>query len=287
MIAVTAPAGSIGRHLLRRLGELGAPIRALARDPSRVERGDRLEVVAVDLDRAETVEPALRGADRLFLVAPGPDVAAQDAGLIAAAGRAGVRHVVMVSSLGVDLGGVAGGEVHMAGEELLRASGLDWTILRPSEFMSNALWWRASIARGAIAAPAGAGRIGFIDPADIAAVAAVALTAERLVGTVCRLTGPAALGMADLASELSRVLGAAIRYVEPSDAEYRQGALASGTPPPVVEMLLRYYAVVREGRVAMLTDDVERITGRPPRAFAAWLEDNAAAFAPATSSPAG
>lgn len=280
MIVVTGPNGHIGRPLLGQLAEAGAPARALSRNPARVDdHGGRVEVVRADLDQPDTLAAALDGATRLLMLSPGPNVPAQDAALIDAAVRAGVSHVVMVSSLGVDLGGIAGGGPHIPGEARLRESGLAWTLLRPSEFMTNALNWRGMISSaGALLLPTGDGRVGFIDPVDIAAVAARALTEDGHAGRIHRLTGPAALTLAEVAAALGEALGIELGHVDVTDAAFRDGSQRAGLPPPVIEMMSEYYAAVREGRVDVVTGEVEAIVGRPPRSFAAWARDSAALF---------
>lgn len=280
MIAVSGPTGAVGRNVVKHLVRAGAPVRAIARHPDRVDRhGGRVEVVTGDLDRPASLEAALRGASRLFLLSPGPDVPAQDAAQIDAAVRAGVRHVVMLSSLGVDLGGIAGGGPHMAGEAQLCSSGLDWTLLRPSEFMSNALRWSDGVrAAGALFVPSGAGRIGFVDPDDIGRVAARALTEPGHEGRIHRLTGPAALTLAEVAQAIGSAIGREVRHVDVPDAEFRRGAAEAGLPAPLIDILSDYYAAVREGRVAVVTDDVEAVTGLPPRSFAGWAQEHAGVF---------
>lgn len=279
MILVTAANGRIGSHVVRQLIAQREPTRVIARDPGKLAL-DGVEVVRGDLDRADTLDAAFRGVTKLLLIAPGPDVAAQDAALIAAARRANVAHVVMVTSLGIELGGIAGGKVHMTGEQQLRDSGLTWTLLHPSEFMTNALWWAGTIkGAGAIFLPAGTGKVGFIDPADIAAVAVKVLTTPGHEGKVYRLTGPQALGIAELASQLGEVVGRPIRYTDIPEPAFRDGAGKAGTPPPVVEMMVEYYAAVREGRVDVVTRDIPDLIGRPARSFGEWAREQAAAFA--------
>jgi uncharacterized protein YbjT (DUF2867 family) len=151
--------------------------------------------------------------------------------------------------------------------------GLDWTILRPSEFMTNTLWWLDEIAaRGTVSVPSADGRIGYVDPADIAAVAAAALTVPGHEKMIHRLTGPAALTTAEAAATLSDVLGRPVEHVDVTEEQYRQGATAAGTPAPMVDMLSEYYAAVREGRMAVVTNDIEQILGRPARDYATWAQ---------------
>lgn len=272
VIAIAAATGNIGRVLWPALAEAGKPVRLLVRNPLPAAEGDPgVETAVVDLDRPDTLVKALSGADRLFLLSPGPDTPAQDAAAIRAAHDAGVRHVVLLSSLGVELGGVGGGRPHAPGEQLLRDSGLDWTILRPNEFMTNTLWWVDEIAaRGTVSVPSADGRVGYVDPADIAAVAAAALTVPGHEGAIHRLTGPKALTTAEAAAALSDVLERPVEHVNVTEEQYREGAAGAGTPAPMVDMLSEYYAAVREGRMAVLTDDIEQILGRPPRDYSTW-----------------
>ncbi len=263
------------------LAAAGAPARLLVRAQETVtaaSAGSTQQVVAADLDRPDTLDAALAGVTGLFLLSPGPDTPAQDAAAIAAAGRAGVRHIVLLSSLGVDLGGVGGGRAHAPGEGLLTASGLDWTILRPNEFMTNTRGWLPEItARGTISVPSGAGKVGYIDPADIAAVAFAALTESGHGGKVYRLTGPETLSAAEVAARRGSALGKEVRYVDVSDAVFRTNARDAHMPESMINLLSEYYGAVKEGRMAVLAPDVEQVTGRRPTSFADWARATIAA----------
>jgi uncharacterized protein YbjT (DUF2867 family) len=280
MILVTGATGNIGTHVVHHLAEHGAPTRIISRDPAKAKRlPSSVEVVRADLDQPDTLEAAFRGIDKLVLIAPGPNVPAQDAALITAAERAKVAHVVMVTSLGIELGGIAGGKPHMAGEKRLRESALRWTVLHPSEFMTNALWWSGMIkTTGSIFAPTGAGKIGFIDPADIGAVAAKVITTAGHEGRTYRLTGPVAITTADIATELGEILGRPVRHIDVSEDAYRAGALEAGTPPPVIDMMTEYYEAVRAGRVDIVTRDIPELLGRPAHSFADWAREHVHAF---------
>ncbi|GAC1533458.1 MAG: SDR family oxidoreductase [Herpetosiphon sp.] len=278
MIAITGANGNIGRHLTQALGTAGIPARLLMRQQSRTATSDgRLEVAVADLDRPETLDMALAGITQLFLVSPGPNTPAQDAGAIAAAQRAGVHHIVLLSSLGVELGGIGGGKAHAPGEDILARSGLDWTILRPSEFMTNTLGWLPEVtARGTISAPTGNGRVGFIDPADIAAVAFAALTVSGHVGKTYRLTGPETLSTADVATRFGAMIGRSVQHIDVSDSDFRTSAHAAHMPEMMIDILGEYYGGVKEGRMDILTSDVEQIVGRRPDTFADWARTNIA-----------
>jgi uncharacterized protein YbjT (DUF2867 family) len=150
-------------------------------------------------------------------------------------------------------------------------SGIDWTILRPSEFMTNTLWWLTEIeARGTISVPSGQGRVSFIDPADIAAVAFAALTSPGHAGKVYHVTGPEALSTADVATQFGRLVGRRLTHVDISDGDFRAGARQANMPEPLIQLLSEYYGVLKEGRMEVLTRDVEQVTGRHPTAFVDW-----------------
>ncbi len=216
---------------------------------------------------------------KLFLLAPGPDVPAQDAVLVQSARRAHLNHVVMLSSLGAELGGIGDGRPHMPGEQLLRDAGIPWTILHPNEFMTNTLWWAESIrAQGAIFVLTGMGKVGYIDPADIAAVAAQVLTSSGHEGKTYRLTGPEALSTAAIAEHLSAVVGKPIRHIDVPEADFREGMQAAGLPSPLIEMQIEYCAAVKEGGADIVTNDIEQLLGRSPHSYAAWAQDHIRAF---------
>lgn len=280
MILVIGANGNIGRSAVRHLVAAGVRTRALVREPSRAEtHGGKVELARGDLGDPSSLAAAFTDVAKVLVVAPGPDVVAQEAAAVRAAQAARVDEIVLVSSLGVDCGGVAGGPLHLPGEKLLVESGLSWTVLRPSEFMTNARWWAATIrASGAVYAPTGEGQVGFIDPEDIGAVAARVLTTPGHDRAIYRLTGPEALSTADVAACIAAAIGSPVTHVDVSEDAFRTSAREAGMPAFQIEMLATYYAAVKEGRVAMITDDVPSLLGRPARRFAQWARENAAVF---------
>lgn len=190
MILVTGATGNSGSALLKELHARGVgPLRGLTRDASRAVFPDGVGAVEGDFVEPASLKPALRGVRSLFLVSRlGPD-----ADIIEAARHAGVEHVVLVSSITVQTHPHLGpADENLAVERLLKASGMAWTILRPTQFASNALMWAASI-RGheTVRAPYVDTALPTIHPADVAAVARVALTEPGHHGHTYALTGPA------------------------------------------------------------------------------------------------
>ena len=195
MLLVTGATGNIGRELVRELDARGAAMRVLVRDLARAAAlpPEGVERVVGDLDVPETLPGAFAGIDKVFLLTPGMGTETA-AHAVAAARAAGVRHIVHVSSVNVlgDVGGVGGvgggvlgdqmpamGRWHHAREKIIRASGLPVTFLRPGNFMTNTLAWASTIREeNYVLDPVGPGRVASIDPADIAAVAALILTGD-------------------------------------------------------------------------------------------------------------
>jgi uncharacterized protein YbjT (DUF2867 family) len=279
VILVTGATGKVGGQALRRLVEKGLDVRALVRDPAKIDAlGLGVEAVQGDLDNPDTLPPAMAGVEKVLIVAGGWDIPAEDANMIAAAEAAGVGHVVLLSSLGVEAG-VASGPFHAPGEEKLRSAGVGWTILRPAFFMANALMWRDTVVgQGVIYEPTGTGRHALVHPADVGDVAAEVLAGDGHAGQTYELTGPEAISTADCAAALSAALGREVQHVDIPDEAFRDGMTKAGAPPPLVDNLARYYAMVKAGDFAMVTTTVADLLGRPARTFSEWVAENAGAF---------
>jgi uncharacterized protein YbjT (DUF2867 family) len=284
MILITAPKGNIGRELLKEMSRLGQPVRAGVRDSRSIptERPPAVQWVEADLDDEESLAVALEGVEKLFLLSPGPDIRAQDHNGIAAARRAGVRHVVLLSSSGVS-NATGSGPAHIPGESELVSSGLQWTILRPAALMSNALFqWLPTIrAQSAFYQATGDGKHATIHPADVGEVAAKVLTSSGHEGKIYELTGPDALSADEQAATLSRVLGRTIKYVDVPEAAFRTQlleALPPGLPDAVIAAILKFYAVVKAGQYGTVTPTVELILGHRGRTFEEWVCENSALF---------
>jgi len=276
MIAVTGATGNVGGELVRALAGRGdATVRAVARRPDPAAFPSGVEVAAADLAEPASLVPALDGVSRLFLLGgfATPEV-------LATVREAGVEHVVLLTSRCV-VGGQPDNAITrmwLDAEAAVRSSGLAWTILRPSGFHSNALRWLPQLRAGdVVQAPWPAVAIASIDPADIAAVAAVALTEPGHEGTAPSLSGPQALTPADLVATLADVLGRPLRYEPLTDDDARAG-MAADTPAPFIDAFFRFFS---DGEYddAPVLDTVRALTGREPRTFAAWARAHAAELA--------
>jgi uncharacterized protein YbjT (DUF2867 family) len=278
---ITGATGNIGSLIVERLLEQGVRPRIFVRDEAkaRARHGDRVDVAVGDLADEASLSAALAGVDGLFLVNSGHGLEVLDALAAKAALARGVRHLVKLSSIDAREQNVGTGVWHAAGEAAIRASGITFTFVQPSGFMTNALWWaRAIKAEGVVRSSTGDGRIPFIHPDDIADVATSALTTREHDGASLGITGPEALSYAEMAAKIGAAIGKPLRFEAMSDEEARRQQVAWAAPEPMVEARLSIFRAIREGRLAAVTGDVERVLGRKPIAFDKWAEHNAAAF---------
>src|SRR3989475_7775697 len=282
MIVVTGATGHIGNELVRLLAEKNVPVRALTRDPRRARSMRGVDWVRADLADADSLPRLFRGADRMFLLTSNSDdMRALQVNSIVAARAAGVAHVVKGSALGAsDHSKSPIGKAHYEVERALQESGIAWTILRPHVFMQNFLDIAPTIAReGRIRSPSGDGRIPFIDTRDIAAVAAVALTAPGHEGKKYVLTGPEALSYGDVARIIGKAVGRPVEYVAESLEEARERLVRAGAPPWMIDSALALAAYQRAGGpTAEISRTVQEVVGRPPRTLARFVQDYASVF---------
>jgi len=280
MILVLGATGTTGGEVARQLIAAGERPRLLVRNPDKArEFRGKAEIVQGDLDRPNSLLPAMRGIEQLYLVSAGTNGPELEAHAIDAATASGVRHVVKLSAIGADEPALIFAQWHAESERHLMSSGLQWTMLRPGNFMSNSLGWAETIrSEGAFYQPTGEGRWAAIDPADIAAVAVAALTATGHEGKAYTLTGPESLSAAEYAATLSSVLGTPVRFVDVPLEAARESMLRSGLPPVYVDALIDLNAAMRAGKTDVVTNAVEQVTGRKAGTFAAWARRNIAAF---------
>jgi uncharacterized protein YbjT (DUF2867 family) len=278
MILVIGATGTVGTHLVHQLMQIGQPVRVLTRNPENAAKfGAKAEVAVGNLDDENSLAEAMSGVDRFFLITASTQ---QDKNALAAAKRTGANHVVKISTQEAGWIPVQGhGHWHKEREDLIRASGLNWTFLRPCMYMDFALSWVQSIrSENAVYSAGGDGKLGPVDPWDVAAVAKVALTMPGRENTAYELTGPELLSFSDMVAVLSKVTGRQIRHVAISDRQQGDIFAKMGLPKYTVDGLIETFSLVRAGRFAYLTDDVQRVTGARARTFEIWARERATAF---------
>ena len=285
-LLITGATGTIGTELTKLLAAQGVPFRALARNPddksAQVLRAlTGAEVVAGDFNDAASLDRALAGIERAFLLTNSTAQAeAQQLRFVAGAQRAGVRHVVKQSQWAASADSpVRFLRYHAAVEQAIQVAGLAYTFLRPNLFMQGLLAFKDAVKKqGQIFAPIGDARISAVDVRDIAAAAAASLTEGGHENQIYDLTGPAALTHAEMAAGLAAALGRPVAFVDVAPADLRHYLLQTGMDPWQAEGLLEDYAHYHRGEAAEVAPGVQQATGQPPRDFAAFARDYAGAF---------
>jgi len=284
MILVTGAAGTTGSEVVRQLATKGIRARALIRNPEKAKlfTGPGVETVIADLEKPATLDAALKGVDKVFLVSSAdPRVGLLHGNLIESAKRAGVKQIVRLSAISASPGSpVQLLKWHGEVDERLSRSGLSYVILRPTFFMQNIFFSRASIQQdGTIHGSFKDGKLAPIDARDVALTAAAVLTSEGHSGRIYELTGPEALNFAKVAEAVGRGIGRPVAYVDdPPDAS-RANALSAGWPAWMADGFVELMSYFSSGGAEGVNGTVEKLTGKKPRTVETFAKDFAPLFA--------
>ena len=263
-ILVLGGTGKTGRRIVERLQARNLPVRV----------GSRSAQPSFQWEAPESWAAALNGVSAVYvsyypdLAAPGAADAIQRFTDIAV--KSGVKRLVLLSGRGEP-------EAQRC-EEIVRTSGLEYTLLRASWFAQNFSenYLLEPLLAGEVVLPAGNVGEPFVDADDIADVAVEALIDARHAGQLYELTGPRLWTFAEAVAEIARASGRSIRYVQVPVHEY-EGALAQvGLEPELVRLIAYLFGEVLDGRNSSTADGVSRALGRPARDFSDYVRDTAA-----------
>lgn len=281
-ILVTGATGTIGKAVVKELKAAGAAFKAASRNVAagHEKLGSDTEVVAFDFADPTTFNAATEGIDRVFLLGP-PLTLELDkllAPFIAHLQIKGIKRVVYFSALGAEKMGDSLG-FHTMIEQQLKRENFDYTILKPTFFAQNFknYEWENITERGITFVTAGEGKAAFVDVNDIAKVAAKVLTTDGHTGKQYQLTGPELLSYAEAAQILTEVTGKPIFYPNPSPDQYRGALAAAGAPAFVADYMINVYSIIATNEAALLTSDVELLTGQKPTDLKTVLQRDFAA----------
>lgn len=292
MILVTGATGKVGGELVGLLAGSGRRVRALSRHPSGGTQIDGVEHLAGDLTTPGTLHRAMDGVTDVYLIVPASptdhQVAMFDRALTAAS-AAGVGRVVMQSVQFADASApVEVMRAHAQCEELLRSSRTRWTILRPNSFMHNLLSFAPMIrATAALRIPGEGVRLSLIDVRDVAHIASNVLTTTSTGhdGCLYELTGPQALGFADIAQQIGTATGREVAYVAVDAGDVAEAMSDNGATDFDIRTVLEHLDYWRAGIGAAVTQTTRQLLGTLARTFDAFAKDHAGAFAGTGAGP--
>ena len=281
MILVTT-AGKVGSETARLLATQGVPVRVIVRDADKAAalEIDGVEAVDGDLEVPATIDAAMQDISGVVLVTAA--VVQQELNVIASAARAGVEHVVKITTKASAHSPIALRRDHAQIERALIASGAGYSLLRNNTYMQNFLMTAPGIAKtNGFSSATADGGVGHVDVRDVAAVAAqIAASPSAHAGRTYWPTGPEALTGTEVAAVLSKVLGRTITFHPLTFEQQKQAFIDVGLAESVADDRARAFALMAEGDLDYVTDDVSSILGRPAHSFEQFATDYAAAFSP-------
>lgn len=260
-ILVLGATGKTGSRVATRLQQLGIPVRA----------GHRSATLPFDWQNSTTWQPALQGVKKLYLSFQ-PDLAVPGAidtleRFCRQAVKSGVQKIVLLSGRGED-------EARQA-EDVVKNSGVDWTVLRASWFMQNfsESFILDDLLNGQVYLPPGEIPEPFIDAEDIADAAVAALTQPGHSNTLYELSGPRLMTFAQAVGEIALASGREIHYQQVPVADYVGYLREAQLPAEMVTLLEYLFSTVLDGRNASVTEGIQQSLGRAPRDFSAYIAD--------------
>lgn len=292
-LLVTGAAGQLGRSVIRYLLDTHkvppARIIATTRNPESVAdlaaRG--VVVRAADFNDATSLENAFKGADRVLIISTSDlDLKTgrrlkQHEAAVAAAKKAGVSHLLYTSMPNPEpVSPVLFAGDHYGTEQAIKASGIAYTIFRNGWYQENLFMaLPPAIASGQWYTSAGDGRIAHGARDDMAAAIAAGLASGSTDSKTYTLTGPQAYTTAEIAALVSEVTGKPLEVIQLPDEALTEGVKAAGVPEEFANVIVSFDANTRSGRIDMVTDAVETLSGRKPQTLKQFLEANKAALA--------
>lgn len=284
-ILVTGAAGLAGSAVVREFVRNGHPVRALVRSRAAArmfEAFPAVELVEGDMSDPSSLENALLGVDRVLLISSSvPQMVQTQTAFIDAARKAGVRHIVKFSGLSAaDVGTpFVFGAMHADIERHLEGAGVEWTHLRPSQFMTEYLREVPTIlTAGGIFLPLEDAQLTPVDVTDIAKAAYTLLTTPGHEGKIYAMSGPEALNMDQVAEQISQAIGRTVRYVRIGRDQRRQALLSAGVPALFVDALDEQAGQRLKGMEATVHPETHAALGITPTTFAEFARRNAGAF---------
>lgn len=239
-----------------------------------------IETAILDLNKPETLAPAYKGVDKLFLILGNIENREEHAknAIDAAVASGSVKHVLFYSVVGAEYEAILFARQFRAGEKYLEASGLKWTHLRTIFFQENFLGWADGVKQGAFYFGIKEGRFAPLNVGDIGEIAANVLTTSGHEGHAYNLTGPELLSGQDFAKVFSDVTGKPVQYISPDNATTLKSLLDTGWPEWQAKGLVELFNLFGDNLAAVISPDGEKLLGRPLTRLRDFVAANKSSF---------
>ncbi len=275
-LLITGATGNTGSEIVKQLAAQGTPCGALVRDKKKMDVISGIDWVEGDYTDTDSLIAAFKKTEGIYVAMPAhPDNELWMNNILEAAKKTSVSHIVKLSGMGANLN--AGSEivrVHAKTDDLIKESGIKYTLLQPNPFYQNTFSSIQTIKENdAIYMSLGDSKLSFIDIRDIAAVAVESLTNPEHDNRIYKLSGPEALSYYDFAKILSHSIGKEITYHPISDEAMKSGMLEAGIPEWGADKLSELFSWVAKGGHESIMHDVEAVLGRKPYSFERFVSD--------------
>jgi uncharacterized protein YbjT (DUF2867 family) len=283
-IIILGATGNVGTAVLKNLAGKNVEVFAGVRNEKDFEKVSQWGAtpIIVDFSNQESLNAALEGKNRVFLVTPlmqNPEAVTQM--VVNAAKVNGVKHLVRSTASGAD----SNGQIQMArwagnSEDVVKASGLDYTILQPNSFLQNFINYHSYTIKNyhGFYLPVGDAQTAMVDINDLGEVAAIALTSDNHYGKTYTFTGLTYTNE-QLAEKLSEVVGHKISYIDVPEEKAKESMLSNQMPEWMVNAMMELNYITKQGWTAGYSDDYKNITGKEYTSAETFFEENKAIFA--------
>ena len=282
-VIILGATGNIGTAVLKNLQDKNVQVFAGVQAEKDFEKVTQFGAtpVIVNFQNQESLNEALKGKDRVFLVTPlmqNPEKVTEM--VINASKLNNIKHLVRSTASGAD----SNGQIQMArwaglSEDLVKASGLNYTIVRPYSFLQNIVNFYSYTIKNynGFYAPIGDAKAAFIDINNLGEVVAIALTSDEHFGKIYELSG-LAYTQAELAEKLSTILGRTVSYIDVPEEKAKENMLSNQMPEWMVNAMMELNYIIKQGWTAGYSDDYKNITGKEYTSAETFFENNKAAF---------
>jgi uncharacterized protein YbjT (DUF2867 family) len=281
MILVTGATGNFGGSTARYLQQKNIPFRAAARNLEVLKKrfGSETESVTFDWDKPETFAGALKGITAVYLMPPPVvtnDFHVRAKPFVEAAKKASVNHIVLTTALYSD----NPDSIFYGTEALVKNSGVDFTIIRPSFVFQNFLnQFLEAVRNGVILAPSEKGKTSYVDIRNVGEATAVVLeNPSAHKGKVYAITGSEALTHSQMADIFSQHVSKKVVHVSPSPEEYKKALAGLNVPDFLHAFLAELYGTIARGQWQQVSNDYTILTGKKATTFTDFVKENRGVF---------